>query len=86
MAEMKPRVLCLNAAGLDVAEYAPNHVKKSVVGVGHAAKEQVQHMVQLQLPGAKLAGADAADALAIAICHSFHLQSQNRLKLSAVLQ
>ena len=74
------------AAGLDVAEYAPNHVKKSVVGVGHAAKEQVQHMVQLQLPGAKLAGADAADALAIAICHSFHLQSQNRLKLSAVLQ
>ena len=74
------------AAGLDVAEYAPNHVKKSVVGVGHAAKEQVQHMVKLQLPGAKLAGADAADALAIAICHSFHLQSSNRLKLSAVLQ
>ena len=74
------------AAGLEVAEYAPNHVKKSVVGVGHAAKEQVQHMVKLQLPGAKLAGADAADALAIAICHSFHLQSQNRLKLSAVLQ
>jgi len=74
------------AAGLDVAEYAPNHVKKAVVGVGHAAKEQVQHMVKLQLPGAKLAGADAADALAIAICHSFHLQSQNRLKLAAVLQ
>ena len=74
------------AAGLDVAEYGPNHVKKSVVGVGHAAKEQVQHMVKLQLPGAKLAGADAADALAIAICHSFHLQSQNRLKLSAVVQ
>jgi crossover junction endodeoxyribonuclease RuvC len=74
------------AAGLDVAEYAPNHVKKSVVGVGHAAKEQVQHMVKLQLPGAKLAGADAADALAIAICHSFHLQSHHRLKLSAVPQ
>lgn len=52
------------AAGLEVAEYAPNHVKKSVVGVGHAAKEQVQHMVKLQLPGVVLAGADAADALA----------------------
>lgn len=67
------------AAGLDVAEYAPNHVKKTVVGVGHAAKEQVQHMVKLQLPGVALAGADAADALAIAMCHAFHLQSRARV-------
>ncbi|MEM9394898.1 MAG: crossover junction endodeoxyribonuclease RuvC [Pseudomonadota bacterium] len=67
------------ASGIDVAEYAPNHVKKTVVGVGHAAKEQIQHMVKLQLPGVVLAGADAADALAIAMCHSFHLQSRSRV-------
>lgn len=67
------------AAGLEVAEYAPNHVKKSVVGVGHAGKEQVQHMVKLQLPGVELVGPDAADALAIAICHAHHLQSRGRL-------
>ena len=72
------------AAGLEVAEYAPNHVKKAVVGVGHAAKEQVQHMVKLQLPGAVLAGADAADALAVAICHSFHLQTRARQVRSVV--
>ncbi|WP_424969994.1 crossover junction endodeoxyribonuclease RuvC [Dinoroseobacter sp. S76] len=67
------------AAGLKVAEYAPNHVKKSVVGVGHAGKEQIQHMVKLQLPGVTLAGPDAADALAVAICHAHHLQSQRSL-------
>jgi crossover junction endodeoxyribonuclease RuvC len=59
-------------AGLNVAEYAPNAVKKTVVGVGHAAKEQVQHMVRMQLPGVVLTGPDAADALAIAICHAHH--------------
>lgn len=59
-------------AGLTVGEYAPNTVKKTVVGVGHAEKAQVMHMVQLQLPGAVIAGADAADALAIAICHAHH--------------
>ncbi len=57
-------------AGLAVSEYAPNAVKKAVVGVGHADKRQVLHMVQLQLPGAEIAGPDAADALAIAICHA----------------
>ncbi|GAA3868680.1 crossover junction endodeoxyribonuclease RuvC [Celeribacter arenosi] len=66
-------------AGLEVAEYAPNAVKKAVVGVGHAAKQQVEHMIKLQLPGAQLAGADAVDALAIAICHSHHAQSGARL-------
>ena len=66
-------------AGLPVAEYAPNAVKKAVVGVGHADKRQIDHMVRLQLPGAIPEGADAADALAIALCHAFHAQSNARL-------
>ena len=66
-------------AGLVVGEYAPNAVKKAVVGVGHADKLQVQHMVKVQLPGVQLAGADAADALAIAITHAHHLQSAGRM-------
>lgn len=66
-------------AGLSVAEYAPNSVKKAVVGVGHAAKQQVDHMVRMQLPGCDPAGPDAADALAVAICHAFHAQSAGRL-------
>ncbi|MDO5603858.1 MAG: crossover junction endodeoxyribonuclease RuvC [Paracoccus sp. (in: a-proteobacteria)] len=71
-------------AGLEIGEYAPNAVKKAVVGVGHAAKEQVQHMVRQQLAGVSLAGADAADALAIAICHAHHLQSRAlRIKVIA---
>ncbi|MFN3275166.1 MAG: crossover junction endodeoxyribonuclease RuvC [Paracoccus sp. (in: a-proteobacteria)] len=63
-------------AGISVGEYAPNAVKKTVVGVGHAAKEQVQHMVRIQLPGVVFDSPDAADALAIAICHARHLQSR----------
>ncbi|MCB2121798.1 MAG: crossover junction endodeoxyribonuclease RuvC, partial [Rhodobacteraceae bacterium] len=66
-------------AGLSVGEYAPNAVKKAVVGVGHAAKGQVEHMVRFQLPGVDIAGADAADALAVAICHAHHLQSAGRM-------
>ncbi len=66
-------------AGLPIGEYAPNAVKKAVVGVGHAEKQQVDHMVRLQLPGVKIAGADAADALAIAICHAHHVQSAGTL-------
>jgi len=62
-------------AGLRVGEYAPNKVKKTVVGVGHADKGQVAHMVRMQLPGVELAGPDAADALAIAICHAHHVQT-----------
>lgn len=57
--------------GLPVAEYAPNAVKKAVVGVGHADKAQVQHMIAMLLPGAEVHGEDAADALAIAICHAW---------------
>ncbi len=59
-------------AGLSIGEYAPNRVKKTVVGVGHADKDQILHMVKLQLPGCEPAGPDAADALAIAICHAFY--------------
>jgi crossover junction endodeoxyribonuclease RuvC len=58
-------------AGIPVAEYAPNAVKKAVVGVGHADKGQVEHMVRMLLPGALPESADAADALAIALCHAW---------------
>lgn len=58
--------------GLTVGEYAPNAVKKTVVGVGHADKGQIAHMVRMQLPGVDIAGPDAADALAVAICHAHH--------------
>jgi crossover junction endodeoxyribonuclease RuvC len=56
--------------GLPVAEYSANMVKKSVVGAGHADKAQVQLMVRRLLPGCAIAEADAADALAVAICHA----------------
>lgn len=59
--------------GIAVAEYTPNHVKKSVVGVGHAAKDQVDAMVRVLLPGVAIQGGDAADALAVAICHAHHV-------------
>lgn len=59
--------------GIAVGEYAPNSVKKTVVGVGHADKRQIDHMVRMQLPGVRIDGPDAADALAIAICHAHHL-------------
>jgi crossover junction endodeoxyribonuclease RuvC len=59
-------------AGLDVAEYAANLVKKTVVGVGHADKKQVQMMIRVLLPKAETRSADAADALAVAICHAQH--------------
>ena len=59
-------------AGIAVHEYAANAVKKSVVGVGHADKTQVQAMVGMLLPAAGPQSADAADALAVAICHAHH--------------
>lgn len=76
------RAVCLLVpaqCGLDVAEYAPNKVKKVVVGVGHADKGQVEQMVRMQLPGATINGPDAADALAIALCHAHHAQFSGRL-------
>ena len=66
--------------GLEVGEYAPNAVKKAVVGVGHADKKQVEHMVLLQLPGVALSGPDAIDALAIAICHLHHIQANGHFQ------
>ena len=62
-------------AGIAVHEYPANLVKKSVVGVGHAAKEQVQMMVRVLLPASVAGTADAADALAVAICHAHHRAS-----------
>lgn len=56
--------------GLAVAEYAPNQVKKTVVGVGHADKRQIHAMVSHLLPGCNIDSTDAADALAVAICHA----------------
>ncbi len=63
-------LLVLARAGLPVAEYATRLVKKALVGTGGADKAQVQAMLRVLLPGVKLAGADAADALAVAICHA----------------
>ncbi len=60
------------AMGIPVSEYAPNQIKKSVVGAGHAEKQQVKHMVKVLLPKAVLKTADSTDALAIAICHAHH--------------
>ncbi|BDV34610.1 MULTISPECIES: crossover junction endodeoxyribonuclease RuvC [Methylocystis] len=59
-------------AGLVIGEYAANLVKKTVVGAGHAEKAQVQMMVRVLLPASQASSADAADALAVAICHAQH--------------
>ncbi|MCA1401891.1 crossover junction endodeoxyribonuclease RuvC [Bradyrhizobium sp. BRP56] len=61
--------------GISVAEYAPNQVKKTVVGAGHAEKNQIQVMLKILLPKAEPPSADAADALAVAITHAHHRQS-----------
>jgi crossover junction endodeoxyribonuclease RuvC len=71
------------ARGLPVGEYAANLVKKSVVGTGHAEKGQVELMVRTLMPAADFKGADAADALAIAICHAHHRTITQRLRASA---
>jgi crossover junction endodeoxyribonuclease RuvC len=63
-------------AGLRVAEYPPNLIKKAVVGAGHAEKQQIQAMIGFLLPKAKVESADEADALAIAICHANHRQAR----------
>lgn len=61
--------------GLEVAEYAPNVIKKTVVGAGHAEKTQIQTMIGFLLPKARFETPDEADALAIAICHANHRSS-----------
>jgi crossover junction endodeoxyribonuclease RuvC len=70
-------------AGLPVAEYAANLVKKTVVGAGHAEKAQVAMMVRILLPRSDAASADAADALAVAICHAQHRGARSRAALAA---
>jgi crossover junction endodeoxyribonuclease RuvC len=67
-------------AGLSVAEYAANTIKKSVVGKGHAEKSQVAAMVRVLLPASGAQGPDAADALAVAICHAHHRGAALMLK------
>lgn len=62
-------------AGLRVAEYAPNAVKKSVIGVGHGEKQQIHMMVKVLMPRASFDTSDAADALAIAVCHAHNRHS-----------
>ncbi|MBV8978495.1 MAG: crossover junction endodeoxyribonuclease RuvC [Alphaproteobacteria bacterium] len=76
-------LLAAAQAGLEIAEYAPNHIKKSIVGAGHADKVQVQAMVRRLLPQCRVTQADAADALAAAIAHA-HLSS-TRARIAAAL-
>ena len=77
-------LLAAAEAGLEIAEYSPNHIKKCVVGAGHAGKDQVQFMVKRLLPASGVRQADAADALAAAITHA-HLAG-TRAKLMAALE
>ncbi|MDE2133408.1 MAG: crossover junction endodeoxyribonuclease RuvC [Alphaproteobacteria bacterium] len=76
-------LLAAAQAGLAIAEYAPNHIKKSVVGVGHADKAQVHAMVCRLLPACGVEAGDAADALAAAIAHAH--QAATRARIMAAL-
>ena len=79
LAQARGALLCVAASrGIPVGEYAPRLVKKAIVGVGNAEKRQVQDMVRVLLPGVTLAGPDAADALAVAICHAHHARAPGR--------
>jgi crossover junction endodeoxyribonuclease RuvC len=75
-------ILAATGAGLNVGEYAARLVKKSVVGTGTADKAQVAHMMNVLLPGCGVKAGDAADALAIAICHSHNLGSLKVRKIA----
>lgn len=74
-------LLTVAEAGIDVGEYAARLIKKAVVGTGGADKRQVHAMVARLLPGVKISGADAADALAVAITHAHHLASNKAIGL-----
>ncbi|WP_334127654.1 crossover junction endodeoxyribonuclease RuvC [Sneathiella sp.] len=71
--------------GLSVEEYAPNKIKKSVVGAGHAGKEQIHMMVGMLLPGCVIANEHAADALAVAICHAHYAGSRRNLRKATMM-
>jgi len=73
-------LMCAARAGIEVGEYAARLVKKAVVGTGGAEKAQVHAMVSRLLPGVKIAGPDAADALAVAITHAHHLATARALR------
>jgi crossover junction endodeoxyribonuclease RuvC len=73
-------LLAAAQAGLEIAEYAPNHIKKSIVGNGHADKAQIQAMVRRLLPQSRVEQADAADALAAAIAHAHLSGTRARIK------
>ena len=72
-------LMCAARAAIAVGEYSPTLVKKAVVGTGGAEKAQVHAMVSRLLPGVKIAGPDAADALAVAITHAHHLATARRI-------
>lgn len=71
-------LLCAARRGLPITEYLPMRVKQAVVGTGHATKPQVAMMIGRLLPGAAVTSADAADALAVAVCHSHTMASTRR--------
>nr|QYK84514.1 crossover junction endodeoxyribonuclease RuvC [Candidatus Liberibacter asiaticus] len=62
-------------ARIPVSEYAPNTIKKAVIGVGHGDKKQIHMMLKMLMPESFFKGKDAADALAIAVCHAYHANS-----------
>ena len=69
--------------GLPLYEYSPNQVKQAVTGRGHAQKDQVQHMIKMLLGLRELPASDAADALAVAICHGHTSQTRARIETAA---
>ncbi len=77
-------LLAAAQAGLEIAEYTPNHIKKSVVGAGHAGKEQILAMVKRLLPTAGVEQTDAADALAAAIAHAHLAGTRKRIEMALV--
>ncbi len=79
-------ICALVAAGLEVHEYAPRAIKQAIVGRGGAAKEQVQHMTRILLKLAETPAEDAADALAVALCHLHMAQTLARLPAGVVLR
>lgn len=71
------------SAGLPVSEYAPRAIKQAMVGKGSADKNQVQHMVRILLSISETLPEDAADALAVALCHQHTMQTLNRLQAAS---
>ncbi|NCP62405.1 MAG: crossover junction endodeoxyribonuclease RuvC [Alphaproteobacteria bacterium] len=71
------------AQGIRVGEYSANHVKKTVVGAGHADKEQVKTMINYLLPACGELSYDEADALAVAICHAHTLETQQHRRIAS---